>query len=408
MNKQRTHLFAVPVLLLAALALAPVPAPTARVVAVGDVHGDLKGLQAILREAAVIDAAGRWAGGKTILVQTGDLIDRGPDSRAVLDFVMGLEQQASQAGGRLIALLGNHEAMNILGDLRYTTEPEFAAYGDEKSEQRRQAALRQYQKWLKDHAATPQPAELEAEWLKNHPIGFVEQREALGPRGRYGKWLRQRPVAVKVGDTLFVHGGISETVAVLPPERITARVAEEFRAFDQARDELQARDAILPFFNLGEIVQQATAVATAVMPGQPPAGETESDVLRRTGWPGVSALLKYRSWLIVNSDGPLWFRGFEKWSDAEGAAQVGGILEKQGAARVVVGHSTQADGRIRMRWDGRVFLIDTGLLQGYEPGGRGSALEIDGSQITAIYGDGRVPLTRIAPSGTVAGALSGR
>jgi len=398
MIRQRPRLVAVLVLLLAALALAPTPAPPARIVAVGDVHGDLRGLRVILQLAGVVDAAGNWAGGKTTLVQTGDLIDRGPDSRRVLDYVMGLERQASQADGRVIALLGNHEAMNIMGDLRYVTEPEFAAYADAKSERRRQAAWRRYQNWLKDHGAVP-PAALETEWMKSHPIGFVEHCEAFDSRGRYGRWLRQRPAAAKVGDTLFVHGGISAAVAVLPLERLNARVAQEFRAFDLAREELEGRDVILPFFDLGEVVQRATALANAVLPGPPPAAEREDDALARVGWPGLSALLKYRAWLIVNRDGPLWFRGFAEWSDADGAAQVGGILEKEGVARVVVGHSTQ-HGRIQVRWNGRVFLIDTGMLPGYEPDGRGSALEIDGAQITAIYEDGRVPLNRVSPSGT--------
>lgn len=403
MIRNPARAFPASVLLLAVLALAPPPGSTARLVAVGDVHGDLNGLRAILRDAAVIDAAGRWAGGKTVLVQSGDLIDRGPDSRAVLDFMMELERQASRAGGRVIALMGNHEAMNIMGDLRYVTEPGFAAYADGKSEQRRRAAWRRYEAWLKDQGGAPLPASLEAEWLKNHPIGFVEHREAFSARGIYGRWLRRRPVVAKVGDTLFVHGGISAEVAALPPERVNARVAEELRTFDLAVEELRAEGAILPFFDLDEIVDRAAAGANAAATEQRPAGG--NNALGPGGSPAVSALLKYRSWLIVNADGPLWFRGFAQWRDAEGEPQVGAILEKQAAARVVVGHTVQGGGRIRMRWAGRVFLIDTGLSEGYQPGGRGSALEIAGPQITAIYGDGRVPLLRISPS-DIAGTLA--
>jgi Calcineurin-like phosphoesterase len=390
MTSTRRHFLAVCVLLLAVTALAPMPAPPTRVVAVGDVHGDLQGLKAILRDADILDGAGRWVGGETIVVQTGDLIDRGAESRAVLDFVMALERQASRAGGRLVVLLGNHDAMNLLGDLRYVTAPEFAAYGDGKSEQRRQAAWQRYQDWLKNHGAPPVTAAMQTEWLQNHPPGYVEQRDAFGPQGRYGKWLRQRPAVVMVGDSLFVHGGLNPTLGSLPPNEINARLARDFRAFDEARAALLEQDEILPFFAFAEIVKRATSLAAVEASAAAPAAEANRDATDARVR-AARTLVESPQWLSVSRDGPLWFRGLAEWSDEEGTAAVRGILEKQKAARIVIGHTTQ-EGRIRARWDGRVFLIDTGMLQSYKPGGRGSALEIVGSRITAIYGDGKVPL----------------
>jgi hypothetical protein len=99
-----------------------------RVVAVGDVHGDYDAFVAILRAAEVIDSKGRWSGAKTHLVQTGDVLDRGADSRKAMDLLMSLEKQAAKAGGRVHALIGNHEAMNMYGDLRYADPGEFAAF----------------------------------------------------------------------------------------------------------------------------------------------------------------------------------------------------------------------------------------------------------------------------------------
>ena len=98
-----------------------------RVVAVGDVHGDYGGFVEVLRSAGVIDQKLRWTGGKTHLVQTGDVPDRGADSRKAMDLLMNLEKQAAKAGGQVHALIGNHEAMNLYGDLRYTVPGEFAA-----------------------------------------------------------------------------------------------------------------------------------------------------------------------------------------------------------------------------------------------------------------------------------------
>ena len=117
----------------AALLLAAAPANRApedvwtgidRVVAIGDVHGDCDQLVALLRSAGLIDAQEKWCGGKTHLVQTGDLLDRGPDSRRAMDLLMRLEGEAISAGGELHLLIGNHEAMNLYGDLRYVSAGE--------------------------------------------------------------------------------------------------------------------------------------------------------------------------------------------------------------------------------------------------------------------------------------------
>ena len=99
-----------------------------RVVAIGDVHGAYEGFLSILRLAGIVNEKGRWAGGKAHLVQTGDLLDRGKDTRKVLDLVMRLEGEAKKAGGRVHALLGNHEVMNVLGDLRYVNAEEYEAF----------------------------------------------------------------------------------------------------------------------------------------------------------------------------------------------------------------------------------------------------------------------------------------
>ena len=87
-----------------------------RTVAVGDVHGDYDQLAAVLKSAGLIDEQGNWSGGKTHLVQNGDVLDRGPDSRKAMDLLMRLEKQAAEAGGYVHALIGNHEAMNVYGD----------------------------------------------------------------------------------------------------------------------------------------------------------------------------------------------------------------------------------------------------------------------------------------------------
>src|SRR5512135_829734 len=97
-----------------------------RVVAFGDVHGDYPRFVELLRTAALVDAKNAWTGGGTHLVLAGDFVDRGDYSAQVLDLLMALEPQARQAGGQLHALIGNHEAMDLYGDLRYVTKDDFA------------------------------------------------------------------------------------------------------------------------------------------------------------------------------------------------------------------------------------------------------------------------------------------
>src|ERR1700694_2667389 len=89
-----------------------------RIVAIGDIHGDYGRFVELLRSAQVVDRNNAWAGGATHLVVTGDFLDRGPAPRQVMDLLIELEPQAEKAGGHVHALIGNHEAINIYGDLR--------------------------------------------------------------------------------------------------------------------------------------------------------------------------------------------------------------------------------------------------------------------------------------------------
>src|SRR5688572_2295159 len=125
--------------------VAPVVAQdAARIVAIGDIHGEFDGFKRILQAAGLADASGRWTGGRTQLIQTGDYTDRGTGTRAVLDLLMQLESQAKSAGGRAFALLGNHEVMNLIGDTRDVTREIFATFADANSEKRRQEAWEDY------------------------------------------------------------------------------------------------------------------------------------------------------------------------------------------------------------------------------------------------------------------------
>ncbi|MGH9791960.1 MAG: metallophosphoesterase, partial [Candidatus Acidiferrales bacterium] len=243
----------------ATAARVPSNAAAGRVVAVGDIHGDLGNFTAILRQAGIIDAKNRWVAQNVTLVQTGDAIDRGARSRAVLDLLMALEKQATRKKSRLIALLGNHEVMNITGDLRYVTPEEFATFADSKSEKQRQAAWKQFADWSRVRTKAlgkPDPAlsdEPDAAWLEAHPLGFFEHREAFAPNGKYGKWLRQRDAVAQVGSTLFLHGGISPVLPVATVVEASQRIRDELKFFDNNVRYFSERRLALPFFTLAEL-----------------------------------------------------------------------------------------------------------------------------------------------------------
>jgi hypothetical protein len=187
-----------------------------RVVAVGDVHGAYDRYLEILRVAGIVDAGGRWAGGRTHFVQVGDIVDRGNDSRKALDFLKRLEHDAP--AGQVHILLGNHEVARMLGDLRLTTAGEYAAFADRDSENLRQRFVRS--------ANVTSDDEREA-LMQKTPLGWVEMRQAFGRDGEYGKWLRELPVVMTIDGFVFVHGGISPAVAPLGCEAINAQVRRE-------------------------------------------------------------------------------------------------------------------------------------------------------------------------------------
>jgi len=368
------------------------PAESAQsIVAIGDVHNDFDDFVAILRHTGLIDQQNHWSGGKTTFVQVGDLLDRGPKPREVMDLMMALEKEAPQAGGRVVGLLGNHEIMNIMGDLRYVTPGNFASFADANSEKRQKAAYDEYVKWRSSHASLlaelAQPMELtEEEWMARHPAGYVEQREALSAKGAYGEWLRKHPALAEIDGIIFLHGGIHPDLAKNKVDAINNHIRDEIKTFDATKQYLLDEKVILPFFNLKEMADVLQAEIVAELKSHVPANAERQAKIQE--------FLKQGEWFSVRADGPVWFRGYDQWSDEEGAPKASKLLQDYKAAHIVVGHTVQKGGRIRPRFDNKVFLIDTGMLSSYYPGGRASALEFcGGTKIIAVYLDQQVVLT---------------
>lgn len=196
-----------------------------RIVAIGDVHGSVDRFTDILKAVNLVDDKAHWVGGAAHLVQLGDVVDRGPDSRAALDLLRRLEGEAEHAGGAVHALIGNHEVMRILGDLRYATPGEYAAFATHESEMMRQRYLQTVKSDERDQVS------------QATPLGMVEMRAAFGRQGSYGEWLRKHDGVVKINGVLFVHGGISPAVAPMPCAAINEQVERDLTSdLDKTRE----------------------------------------------------------------------------------------------------------------------------------------------------------------------------
>ncbi len=315
---------------------------TERIVAVGDIHGAFDQFVAILRTAGLIDNRNRWSGKKAVLVQTGDILDRGADSRKALDLLRKLEGEAQRAGGRVYALLGNHELMRLVSDWRYVSQGETEAFKTADSADLRERALTVFsteaEKAAKAVGKPFDPAAYREQFMKEIPLGNLEMRFAFEAKGEYGAWLRQRATVARINGILFLHGGISEPASSMGCEGINAAV----------RKDLQSLPVPL---------EQVASLFSA------------------------------------SETGPLWYRGLANEPEAAFAPTLGVILERMGARAIVIGHTTVLPGKITPRLGGRVIQIDTGMVNGeFYPGGVASALEFVGDKATAIYLDRREPL----------------
>lgn len=351
-----------------------------RIVAIADVHGAAEALTATLVRAGLIDGSRRWTGGTTTFVQTGDLTDRGPGVRAAIDLLMALEPQAAAAGGRVHVVLGNHEVMNLIADTRDATPEIYRTFADGDSEARRERA---FQAASRLNRGTPLD---KTAWLAEHPLGYVEYRDALRPNGRYGRWLRSKPALAEVDGNVFMHGGVNPEFSTESLDGINRRVRRELSAWDEGVRWLEQQKLVVPVSTIADIVAAARAELTQFSVYQKEGTLTEDHLraarlLLPVAEVGASSLL--------HPDGPLWFRGFSTWTDEEGAPRMAALLQKFRVKRFVTGHTPQRAGRITKRFEGSLFLIDTGMLGGrFYPGGRASALEIVGDTVKAIYEDG--------------------
>ncbi len=316
-------------------------AAPARIVAVGDLHGDYDAWLEIAARARLIDRRNRWAGGSAVLVQTGDITDRGPDSLKIIRHLMRLQGQARRSGGRVVVVLGNHEAMNMTDDLRYVHPGEFAAFVNADSDQLRRRIYEANKATIAAAFRGANPAMTDAAirdaWLAANPPGKLEHQAAWSPRGELGRWAMANPAVARIGDTLFVHGGLSIRYAGVPVDQVN-RLAAAALAAQTADPTAIINDPFGPLWYRGYVTRAADSEGPAAAPGQAPAAPA---------YPPPEEELT-------------------------------AVLRSTGAKRMVIAHTPNRAG-IAITYGGRLALIDTGISRYY--GGKLSYLEIVGDRL---------------------------
>ncbi len=342
-----------------------------RIVAVSDIHGAYGALVETLRKAKVIDDHQAWSGGSTHLVITGDLLDRGPGSRMVMDLVMRLEKEARMAGGRVHQLLGNHEVMNLIGDLRYVAGEEYAAFSDTESVEERKLW---YQRFRQRQPADIDESVTRAKFEEKAPSGYFGHRQAFGPAGLYGKWLLEKPIMIVINDTVFVHGGLPPYVAENGLEGVNRTLKNDLANYVASRAALTDAGMISPLDGFRELPR---LLASLLESGKIEAGLEYA----------ARAAIDLSKSPLNNSAGPTWYRGTAACSKFVEGDVLNAALAKLDASRVVIGHTPTGTRRVEKRMNGRVIMIDTGMLKSHY-NGSGNALVITDGEIRSINQEG--------------------
>jgi hypothetical protein len=373
-----------PILALTILATFPLAEPgsrwewtgISRVVGVGDIHGSLEKLQTVLQHAGLVDGQLKWSGTTAHVVFCGDLVDRGAEDRQVLDLVRRLQDEAEAAGGRVHTLLGNHEVMNLVRDLRYVSEASYAGFiAEERPDDRRKA----WEAFRSVNASKGQEQEVRAAFDKHFPPGYFGRVRAFARNGQYGAWLMKQPAIVKVNGVVFLHGGLTPEVARLGLEAINRDVQDNVRAAVTAIDALQAQVAVPLAYADARVLAGQISNSPASAPNLMSAARD---------------LLKQTDGLAFAPDGPLWYRGVSLENERAERDPVSRALAAVQARAMMVGHTVTRPREVTSRFNGTVVRGDVGMVFG----GVASAVEFDAAGARVLAADRPQPSSpRVEP-----------
>lgn len=323
-----------------------------RTVVIADIHGAYDQLLELLQANQLVDKSLNWIGKDTHLVSVGDLIDRGSGSRKVMDLLIELQQQAQLQKGQVHVIAGNHELMNLLGDYRYVSKEIFASFINDENADQRDTAWRDFlikntpAKIISDTdkrratlTAGKEKSELRELFNNSYPPGYFAYRRAFSSEGYYGKWLLSLPAVIVINDTAFVHGGLTEITANHSLKDLNSKFQTSTKRYIDLKRQLIS----------GGLLPDDEAI--------------KSEQVSNAN-------------IMQNTDGPLWSRNQVFCRKTLERPALDAALNNLKAKRVVVGHTPTQDAKVHSIHDGRLIMLDTGMLQAVY-NGRPSSLEID-------------------------------
>jgi hypothetical protein len=334
-----------------------------RVVAIGDIHAAYDKFVALIRGTGLVDESLHWTGGRDHLVLVGDLVDRGQDDRKVMELVMRLQPEARAAGGEVHALLGNHDLMVLMRDLRYVDKRSYAAFApDEKPEDREKAWAGYVAGYPASRAGDPK---LRAAFDDSYPPGYFAYVKMFDLEGPFGAWALTRAAVIKIDGIVFVHGGLTEKTAAKGLEGINREIRDNIVAYGQAAKELE------PLIKGPASAEALAAVADEILKGS---------VKGKTGPAEVEAAKTLVACLdspLLASDSAVWYRGNSLESETLERRRIDAVLDLLKGTTLVVGHTPTAEGLVTSRFNTRVFRADVGQAYGREP----YCLEFKGTEV---------------------------
>ena len=334
-----------------------------RVVAIADIHGAYDAMVTTLQHADILGDDLTWVGEQSHLVIVGDILDRGPKSRAAMDLLMRLEGEAELAGGRVHVLIGNHESMLLTGDMRYVSAAEYEAFASEEDPEER---ARWYDLYVERNGGSS--LEIRDRFRKNYPPGYFAMRRAFRPDGQYGQWLLQKNIIEVINGTAFVHGGLPPLVARIGLEGVNKGLHAELVEYVGVLALLTDEEILLPtdsHYNYAAILKN-------YMPGL----REDRDTIK-----AIAAGIRLDNASVISTDGPLWYRNNTLCPGIVEEHRLDAALAAIGADRVVIGHTPTANRQVLQRFDGRVIEIDTGMLN-FHYKGSGHALVLEGDSLS--------------------------
>lgn len=327
---------------------------TGKILVVGDIHGDYHEFETLIRSAGIIDGKLNWQAGDTQLVSVGDLLDRGPNSRKVMDLFMRLEKQAKSAGGAVHIVLGNHEQMNLIRELHYVPKDEYKHYQSDESEVVREEHWQKYLAHSVETSAEASHENLFSTFNIDYPLGYFGHMQLFSTQGKYGRWLLSKPSILMINDVLFVHGGLSAKFPLTTLAQINKESTAAIRDYMEAFEQLKQQGALShheDFFSRQEKIKLRLQAE--------PSDEQK---------PLYRAFLKASQSFYLDGQSQFWYRGSALCHPIFEEEILDRVLKHYKAKQLVVGHTPTSSRIIESRMSGKVINTDTGLYRKYYQG----------------------------------------